>query len=497
MTTSKLLVLVSALLLATAGHALADEPATVETAEAAPAEGEVATEPLAPPDDEAPTVAPQAGEDSWVAVPADAAEGMVEVVPAAMPEASDTGLATNNDAAEMPDSVVEVADPVVGEMPASVAGVADPASAEMVDPVSARVLDSEPAEVPAVAEETMALGQVGYDEQGREGRIHLVIGGDTLWDISDAYLGTPWVWPSIWQDNQVIENPHRIYPGDRIWITPWEMRKLTAAEAQALLAGSPAAPDPEPLLATEEPAQGEVAPALGGVREEQPTVYVANREMVGLVTAETVEAAASVVSAVVKDKVMLSQDDRVWIGMGEDDVENGDQFTIFRVQEKVYDPETGRMLGYHVNILGWLEVTDVHSETASSVIRESALDIEIGDRIMPRKPAAKEIAIQPSPDDVDGQISFMAQQRTLAGTLQYVYLNRGTLDGVEVGSPLQVYRRSFRAREDVRGENVRVPQRVVADLLVVKSEPEVSVALIRHTAEELALGDHFRGRSSD
>jgi hypothetical protein len=38
-----------------------------------------------------------------------------------------------------------------------------------------------------------------------------------------------------------------------------------------------------------------------------------------------------------------------------------------------------------------------------------------------------------------------------------------------------------------------VPDRVVADLLVVKAQPEASVALIRHTEEELALGDHFRG----
>ena len=60
------------------------------------------------------------------------------------------------------------------------------------------------------------LGAIGYDSEGRQGRIHIVVRGDTLWDISNAYLGTPWVWPSIWNDNGEIENPHRIYPGDGV-----------------------------------------------------------------------------------------------------------------------------------------------------------------------------------------------------------------------------------------------------------------------------------------
>ena len=494
MTTSKLLAFASALLLAAAGFASAEEPVG-----ASPADELVAELPAEPveeiPGESAGTEpsdsagAEPAEMEPASAEPADAApsEATAEA-PAAMPEEAAGGGEAEADAG---------ADPTLSD--AASTPSEDPAAAAAEIPTE--LADSDPMTDPAAAEPEVeaaapeqALGEVGYDQDGRQGRIHVVVSGDTLWDVSDAYLGTPWVWPSIWKDNQEIENPHLIFPDDRIWITPWEMRKITAAEAEALLAGSPAAADPEPMAAAE-PEELAAAPALTPVRAEQPTFIVSNREMVGLVTAETVEASASVVSAVVKDKVMLSQDDRVWIGIGEDETEKGDQFTIFRVQEKVYDPETGRMLGYHVNFLGWTEVTEVHAETASAVIRESTLDIEIGDRLMRRTPPVEEIAIQPSPDDVDGQISFMAYQRTLVGSLEFVYLNRGTLDGIEVGSPLQVYRQSFKARETVRGEHVEVPARVIADLLVVKAEPEVSVALIRHTEGELARGDRFRGHN--
>jgi hypothetical protein len=458
MRTSKLVNLGSMILMLGVGvGALAEEAAAppVETpavaeAEAVPADAEVVSEPA-----QTAEVAPASSDpaEPWAA----------ETVPAAaMAEAAAPEVEVSSAEAAAPEVEASSAEAAAPEVEASSAEAAAPAT---------------------------ELGSMGYDSQGRPGWIHIVRPRDTLWDISDAYLGTPWVWPSVWQDNREIENPHLIHPGDRIWITETEMRRVSAEEAQALLAGAPAALEEERGVELEPEA---VAPAPQIVREERPTYVVSDREMVGLIGADIVEASASIVSAAVP-RLMLSQGDRVWVGLGEDEVEVGDQFTIFRVQEKVYDPETGRMLGYHVQILGWAGILEPHGETSLAEIKESTIDIVKGDQLMARKPRVREIAIQSSPEAVEGQISFLAEQRRLVGTMEYVYLNRGTLDGLEVGSPLEVYRKGYMAREEVRGAQVQVPDRVVADLLVVKAQPEASVALIRHTEEELALGDHFRG----
>ncbi len=46
---------------------------------------------------------------------------------------------------------------------------------------------------------------------------HTVRRGDTLWHLAGRCLGDPFRWPELHQANRsVVENPHRIYPGERL-----------------------------------------------------------------------------------------------------------------------------------------------------------------------------------------------------------------------------------------------------------------------------------------
>ena len=43
---------------------------------------------------------------------------------------------------------------------------------------------------------------------------YIIVKGDTLWDLAGKYLGNPYLWPQIWDQNRYITDAHWIYPGD-------------------------------------------------------------------------------------------------------------------------------------------------------------------------------------------------------------------------------------------------------------------------------------------
>jgi hypothetical protein len=366
----------------------------------------------------------------------------------------------------------------------------------------------------------LTLGPVGVDAQGRRGRIHTVVPGDTLWDISDAYLGTPWVWPSVWNDNRSIPNPHLISIGDRIWITDSEMRPVSDEEAEQLISQTPAAFDLEPP-AVEEVADLEPIAEIQEIEvsEEEPdpplvmdqfpvsvptgesershrgrTVRVSSRESMGFVSSELVDGATSIVGSPVP-RFWLAGGDLVYLGLGEGEVKVGDQFTVFRDTEVIRDLSES-IVGFHVRVLGWVEVREVQEETSIAEIRISAAEMKRGDRVVPRDPPPVEVVVRPAPEGLTGRIIHMPSDRTVMGSVDYVYLNRGTIDGLEVGSELEVFESGSIAIDYARFSSVQTPDRSVAKLVVVLLKPQTSVGFVIHASRELEVGDAFRAVST-
>jgi len=347
----------------------------------------------------------------------------------------------------------------------------------------------------------IALGPLGVDEDGVRGRIHTVSSGETLWDISDAYLGTPWVWPSVWNDNAGIENPHVIQPGDHIWITSNEMRRVTPAEAEELVssAAEPVedtvvaafAEPPEESMPLEEPMPEE--PQLEALPSLEPTpstmetgssLTIPPEQSGNLVTVDVLEAAATIIDSPTL-RVMLTQGDEVYVGLGEGEVTPGDEFAIFRESREIRDPETRALLGHHIEQIGWLRIDEVEGSKSHGVIAEATDEMQRGDSIIPREKTQRQIAVRRADPETRGMIALMPGYRHMGGATDSVYLNLGSIHGIEVGSKLAVYSGT--------GRGLDLPGAVMARMVVTRVEPEVSVAFVTDTKQELQVGDEVRG----
>jgi nucleoid-associated protein YgaU len=403
-------------------------------------------------------------------------------------EASQTPPAETAAAAE-PASAEEAAAEEAGPAAAPAEETAPSAQAAPAEPAAAEAAPAEAAPAAPAAHE-VELGPLGHDAQGRPGRIHVVNKGDTLWDISDAYLGTPWVWPSVWKDNDDVENPHLIFPGDRIWISPFEMRKVSEAEAAALLAAQGEAPAPAPAALAETDAMP-ATKSLG-------SYHYPDIDTTGFVTREQYDGAATILDSAAPRR-MLTDHTEVVIGLGAGEVQVGDQFDIFRTEARVVDLDTGMHYGWATRQLGWLEVTRVDEESARAIIRMSRYEIERGDHLLPRRIRSADIPIQASPGPLEGRIVHTPDRRLQMSQSEVVYLDRGSKDGLVVGAPIEVYRslgEHGSAVDLAQKQERRIPDHVVAKLVVVDVYDDTAVAVVTHTTEELSRGDHFRGADS-
>ncbi|GEM_PF-742037 len=457
------------------------------------------------------------------------------VVAATAPEEGNPNAAEVVAEAAAPASIDTVAEAAA---PASIDTVAEAAAPASIDTVAEIATpDSTEADVSGVtlqpetaAPTTVAgvvLGPVGVDDRGRTGRLHTVARGDTLWDLSAAYLGTPWVWPSVWIDNDDIANPHLIVPGDRIWITANEMRVVTDAEAESFLEApvveetvasvdetaptdAPVFEELPPISVEEEPAP---LAAMEPVLEDDPStldafpvaipgeepsaqpagraITIARRDSYGFVSTDAVQGASTIVESP-SPRTFLSAGDEVFVGIGEGDAEVGDQYMIFEILGDVRDIETNRLLGHHVENLGWLEVKELTGDTSIAEIRQSYSEFRRGARIMVREQLPRRVSLRSTPDAIDGQVVYLPSDRTLAADGEYVYLNRGEFHGLEVGSELEVFAsgRIFNERE--RRVDVRTPDTPVATLVVVTVDAESSVAFVLYADREIAVGDSVR-----
>ena len=264
---------------------------------------------------------------------------------------------------------------------------------------------------------------------------YIVVEGDTLWSISGRYLQNPWQWPEIWKMNQEqIKNPHRIYPGDVIVLdrSAHEARlrivQLETVRRQPEIRAEPLAPKPIPAIpiSTIEPFMSRPLVVGPGELDSAPRISATQENRVAIGRGSIAYA-----SGVPQDKGVIWQ--------------------ILRRGDPLIDPDTRETLGYEGIYLGEARVEKFADESTIQITR-STQEIYVGDRLVPTGREVPNFGYVPrSPQkDVRGRIVSTYGGLGEAGKYSIVTLSRGSLDGLEVGHVLAVYRSQSSARYELR-----------------------------------------------
>lgn len=285
--------------------------------------------------------------------------------------------------------------------------------------------------------------------------------GDTLWDICDRFFDDPWYWPVLWSFNPHITNPNWIFPGDLVYLVPPKARP----------------PEREGYRVTE--ARYSVGPQLEQVFARR----------VGFVSKEEFKG-SGVVGHSREEKGLLSQIDEVYVRFAtERRVRVGDLYLLYRVEDEVEHPITGKDLGYKIRYLGVLRVTSTDTEENRAVILRSFEEIQRGDRVAPFAPVARTVPPVRNTRTAFGNIVATFDEVGMLGEYHYVVLDRGSDHGVMAGNRFLVRLRGDGRIKLDKDDLERFPYETYGEILVIETQPTTSLGTITYAVRELAVGD--------
>ena len=285
---------------------------------------------------------------------------------------------------------------------------------------------------------------------------------DTLWDISDANLQDPFLWPKLWSVNPHIENPDLIYPGTKIIIpSKEELMRMPMKKMPVFLKPKTGKPKAKSVFKfTPERQQKHIVNkslyiASGWIADEFPgigeiTYSPMNRQIVG-------------------------KGDNVYIKINKESVP-GNRYFAIRDIKTVRHPVTGKKIGHQIRITGILEVTGRDSNMTKAKVTDSFQDIQIGDALLPYKELEPPLVPEkPRTPDVQGYIIETHTNSYLIGPGDIIFLDKGENDGLETGDIFSV----FSERPAVRS---------IGKIQIVSLQPSTSGAVLLNSDQEVAIG---------
>lgn len=313
--------------------------------------------------------------------------------------------------------------------------------------------------------------------------------GDTLWDIAGMYLEEPWRWPEIWAENQTIENPHLIYPGDNILLRfdangqpSLHLQRSGSHQKRSYWENGQRVVRLSPKIRST-PAEGAI-PTI-------PTRVIRpffNRSRV--ISQEQVDFSPSIV-ALDEDHLVVGAGDRIYASKVEP--ENPvELYAIFRVDKTYQDPKSQSVLGIEGLILGKAQV-ELLGDPASLLVKKSYYEIRVGDKL-----------IEPFQEDVDaffypkapqgdpaGQIISVFDGLSQIGQYQAVVITGGHDHQRMIGDVLAVYQSQkdipsrMRDKEQVQD----FPSLKIGRLILFRVFDKVSYGLVMNATRPIYIED--------
>jgi hypothetical protein len=320
---------------------------------------------------------------------------------------------------------------------------------------------------------------------------HLVVKGDTLWDISGKFLEHPWCWPQVWGMNkEEIKNPHWIYPGQIVYFD----RAGGRLSLNKPGSGGTGEPNGTLRLSPQIRTDGLGRDAVRSIRSSVIEPFLTQPLIVELGEM----ASAPRIIAAQEGHVFLGKDDKIYV---RGDLRGGTSFQVYRPGAALKDPDTGKVIAHEALYLGTVKLQQEAkgaNGVSTFIVASSPQEMGVGDLLMPQPPTPMQNYVPHAPDRlVAGRVMSVYAGVQYAGQNQVVTVNRGSVDGLDIGSVLQLYHTGRTVADPgadkgmmgMRKTYLKLPDEQIGSLFVFRVFKNVSYGLIMQVTEPVEVGD--------
>ncbi len=307
--------------------------------------------------------------------------------------------------------------------------------------------------------------------------IYLVKEGDTLLGIANLFLRDPWMWPEIRDVNPQLENPHLIFPGDQLYLVYVDGQprlRVRRGQQSRTVKLTP---------------QMRVAPldsAIPVISLQDIGAWLTRNRVVEPAVLDT----APYVLAGDKSRLLSSAGDRLYARGQFPEQETG--FGIYRNGDVYVDPVTLEVLGYEARDIGSARLVEHHDqEIALLEVTRITEEIRNGDRLLPNESRRIAASFQPhaSDEELDGLMIAVDSGVSQIGTLAIVVINKGARENVSTGQVMAIYQTGAVVRDEIRKENIQVPDSRAGLLMVFRVFEKMSYGIVLKSSRPLAIMD--------
>jgi len=316
-----------------------------------------------------------------------------------------------------------------------------------------------------------------------EGIVHTVVAGDTLWDLSAKYLGSPWKWTEIWERNRFLTNPHYIYPGIQVVIVPPGPKEIALGqEPSPASAPAETAAAEAKLPEATKPAVRPVAPPRVPYLEIKPEDFVRAGEFLK-------EAPKGIghIQAGKDPKVGFAEGDTVYLSLRKE-IPAGQLLGVYRVRGPIDSPGKRPVSGYVKYLIGVIQAVPKINGQATARVRKSFEDLTRADLISEEIPAYTPVRIDPGAEGISSSVISGRRENEELAQGDFIYLDQGASAGVAVGN---VFRLFVPTGVEAGSEGSSTPVAVrfeVARAVVVRVSPDFSTAYVVSSSESFGAG---------